>query len=263
MNIVRAACLPLLFITLQAAETPEERGKRVIDRAVAALGGNNFLAMQDRVESGRAYSFYREQLSGLSLAKIYTRYLAPQPGSLAVREREAFGKDEDNVVLFTGDAGYEISFRGARPIAQDRLDRYRDTTLLSIFYILRERLKEPGLVFESKGKEIIDNQPVDVVDITDGENRTVTVYFNQDTGLPARQVYWRRNTVTRDRDEEVTVYSKYRDVGGGVMWPYAIQRERNGEKIYQIFSDNVAINRDLKDDLFTLPANMKILGKKK
>ena len=30
--------------------------------------------MQDRVESGRAYSFYRDQISGLSIATIYTQY---------------------------------------------------------------------------------------------------------------------------------------------------------------------------------------------
>src|SRR5438128_384168 len=69
-------CWLLLAVAVtSAADTSAERGKQIIDRAIAALGGNNFLHMQDRVESGRAYSFYREQLSGLSLAKIYTRYL--------------------------------------------------------------------------------------------------------------------------------------------------------------------------------------------
>jgi hypothetical protein len=47
------------------------------------------------------------------------------------------------------------------------------------------------------------------------------------------------------------------------MWPFDVQRERDGEKIYQMFSDSVAINQDLTDNLFTLPANMKILKKPK
>ena len=46
------------------------------------------------------------------------------------------------------------------------------------------------------------------------------------------------------------------------MWPYAIERVRDGEKIFQIFSDSVTINQDLRDDLFTLPSNMKVLTKK-
>jgi len=52
-------------------------------------------------------------------------------------------------------------------------------------------------------------------------------------------------------------------VGGGVKWPFDIRRERNGEKIYEMFSDSVEINRDLTDDRFTLPANLKMLPKAK
>ena len=44
---------------------------------IYALGGDAFRNMRTRTETGRAYSFYREQLSGLSVARIYTKYLAP------------------------------------------------------------------------------------------------------------------------------------------------------------------------------------------
>jgi len=40
-------------------------------------------------------------------------------------------------------------------------------------------------------------------------------------------------------------------------------RERDGEKIYQIFSEAVTINQGLTDDLFTLPGNIKILKPKR
>src|SRR5205085_2872201 len=91
------------------AETKQERGKRVVEEALAALGGDKFVAMKDRVESGRAYSFYRDRLTGLSVAKIYTRYLdAPSANGVAVRERQSFGKDEDYYVLFTDENGYSV-----------------------------------------------------------------------------------------------------------------------------------------------------------
>ena len=73
----------------------------------------------------------------------------------------------------------------------------------------------------------------------------------------------RRDPQTRQQIEEVSVFTKYRDVGGGVMWPYDISRERNGEKIFEIFSESVTINKGLTDNLFTLPVNMKVLGPKK
>jgi hypothetical protein len=246
------------------AETIQERGKRIVNEAVEALGGQKYLAMQDRVESGRAYSFYREELKGLSVATIYTRYLEMAgPGELAQRERQSFGKDEYSSVLFTGGKGYEITFRGARPVPDDTLTRYEMTTRRNIFYILRTRLKEPGLVFESRGREIEANQPVEIVDITDADNHTVTVSFHHTTKLPTRQVYYRRDPITKDRMEEVTIFSKYRDVGDGVMWPFSIERKRNGEKIYEMYADKVAINQGITDDKFSLPTDMKILPKAK
>src|SRR5436305_1057985 len=99
---------------LSAAETAQERGKRVVQEALAALGGDAFLKMEDRVESGRAYSFYRGELAGLSLAKIYTRYVTappvPERGKLYLREREAFGKDEADWILFTDEGAWEVTF---------------------------------------------------------------------------------------------------------------------------------------------------------
>jgi len=260
----KLVCL-FILVGVASAETNQERGKRVIDQAVAALGGEKFLNMKDRVESGRAYSFYREQLSGLSFAKIYTRYLTrpepPVPAFLGVRERQSFGKKkEETAVLFTETEGFEITYRGARPIQTEQYDRFRESTLRNIFYILRQRLGEPGMIFESRGSDVVDNTPVEVVDITDNDNRVVTVHFQITTKLPIRQMTDRRNPQTKERIEEITRYTKFRDVGGGVMWPFTIQRERDGEKIFEIFSDGVTINQGLTDNLFTLPSDMKILG---
>ncbi len=268
LRIPIALTAATLLAALAAGETHQERGKRVIEEAVAALGGRNFLQMRDRVETGRAYSFYRDRLSGLSMAHIYIRYVTrPEPppaGFFGQRERQAFGKDQSSAVVFNEQGeGYEITFRGARPLPDQTLARYKDTMLHNVLYILRMRLGEPGLVFESQGADVRENQPVEIVDITDADNRTVTVYFNSTTKLPVYQVFRRRNPDDKEWDVEVTRFSKYRDVGGGVMWPFAVERERNREKIFEMYADSIAINKDLADDLFTLPAKMKILKKQK
>jgi hypothetical protein len=248
-------------------ETAAARGKRVVEAALQAMGGRAYLSMEDRLESGRAYSFYREELAGLTKARIYTRYLIrPEPpvaGFFGIRERQVFGKSDDSAVLFNEMGAWDITFRGARPLPDLRLQNYRDSTLRNIFYILRERLGEPGMTYFSRGSEIFENLPVEVVEIGDSENRLVTVYFSQSTKLPVRQFFQRRNAVTKDKDDEITQFSKYRDVGGGVMWPYQILRLRNGEKVFEIFSEQVTINQNLRDDMFTLPANLKLLKQEK
>src|SRR5580692_11745163 len=152
-SIVLVIVCAFLYPVSNQAQAPvqtqaEKRGKQLIDQAVQALGGENFLNMQDRIETGRAYSYYRDQISGLSIAKIYTRYITVAPGKsgeeVAQREREAFGKNEDSSVLFTENGGWEVNWRGSKELEKDRLDRYRDTTLRNVLYIFRQRLKEPG-----------------------------------------------------------------------------------------------------------------------
>lgn len=243
------------------AETQTERGKRVVDEAIAALGGEKFLAIEDRIEEGRAYSFYREQLTGLARAKIYTRYAQPvKSGTQAVaqRERHSFGKDEDYLMLFLEDKGYQVTFRGAKPLEEERWARYLESTRKNFFYIVRQRLNEPGLIIESRGADVWSNIPVETVDITDADNNVVTVYFNRATKLPVRQMYVHRDPKTKERDEYSTLWAKYRDVGG-VQWPYHIRSERNGQKTFEMFSDAVTVNQKLPEAMFSLDARLRVL----
>ena len=64
-----------------------------------------------------------------------------------------------------------------------------------------------------------------------------------------------------DRREELTRYAKYRDVGSRVMWPYDVQRERDGEKVYEMYAEKVTVGDPLDDSLFELPTGAKILKK--
>lgn len=262
--LLALGALGVTALAVAADESRQDRGKRVLNEALQALGGEAFLHMQDRVESGRMYSFYREQISGFSNATIYTRYLPPAADKAMLREREIFGKKQDEgSLLFTEAGAWDIGFHGARPFDDQRWNNYRDNTLRNIFYILRQRLNEPGLILYSQGSDFYERAPVEIVDITDAAGVTVTVYFDKFSKLPVRQTSRRRNPQFKDFDTEVSVFGKFRDVGGGVKWPYDVKRERNGEKIYEMYSESVEINKTLKDNLFSIPAGVKVLPKLK
>ena len=271
MNTARIALLAGCLAALAyGAETRQDRAKRVVHEALEALGGEAFLHMESRVEFGRAYSFYREQLTGLSVAKIYTHYLSPAPGELGIRERDSFGKvdarsnelKESSATLFTEEGAWEITYRGVRPLEDLRSANYKDSMLRNIFYILRQRLNEPGMTLYSQETDFYEHKPVEIVDITDAANLTVTVYFDQSTKLPVKQVFRRRNPGYKDFDIETSIFAKYRDIKG-VKWPQTILRERNGEKIFELYSDSVDINPNLPDNLFSLPSGAKMLPKAK
>ncbi len=232
-----------------------------MDQAIAALGGDRFLHLQNRVETGRIYAFFHDQISGLDVAQIYTEYLSEKPAKgIALREREVLGKKHDYSYLFLEDQGWDITFRGARPIPDENWERYARTTNNDILYILRYRLNEPGMTFDYGGSEVYLTAHVEVVDITDAKDQTVRVYFDHNTTLPVHQSFTWLDAETKYRNDEVTEFDKYRDAGG-IMWPYSIERERNGYKVYQRFATKVEINQALPPKIFELPPGAKVLKK--
>jgi len=240
----------------------DPRGKQVIDAAVAALGGDRFLQMRTRMASGRAYSFFHDRLSGLDLATVYTEYIDPKTAKgVALRERELLGKKKDYSYLFLSDQGWDVTFRGARPIPDDSWERYVRTTENDILYILRTRHNEPGLDFDFISSEVYITRHVEIVDITDRQGHTIRVYFDHNTHLPVRESYTFFDSLTNERNEEISVFDKYRDVGQRIMWPYSIERERNGYKTYQLFANDVQANVTIPKGMFDLPPGAKMLRK--
>lgn len=238
------------------AQDAQVKGRQIVDDAVKALGGEKFLTVQNRIETGRAYSFAFDRLSGLSVIRLSTRYLpvdASKSGSeLAQQEYQGLGKDEDFFRVFRDDGAWEVTYRGPTQIEEEQARIHRDTAMNNLFYILRNRLNEPGMVFEAKGSDVIENIPMNIVDIIDAQNRVVTAYFHPTTKLPVRQKWAWRDPATRERNEEITRFSRYRAVDG-IQWPFQINRERNGKKIYEMFADSVQINQPMDEKRFAKP----------
>jgi hypothetical protein len=245
---------------LYALSPAQKRGREVAEQAVHALGGDGFRMMRTRTEVGRAYSFYLDRISGLSLAHIYTRYLS-EGSPVKEEQRQSFGKKQDDAVILTASSAWEVNYKGARPLGDERLRQFHETTLHDIFYILRARLDEPGIEFEHKGKDVVENAPVETIDIYDSENRNVTAWIHSSTFLPVKQRFIRWDDVVKDRREEVTHYTKYREAGNGVMWPHDVQRERDGSKIFELYADKVTVGEAFNDGMFELPAGVTVLKK--
>lgn len=258
----QALAIALLMAAPALPQAGPNKGKDIIDQAIAALGGDRFLDMRYRVASGRVFSFFRDQLSGYDLAKIYTEYL-PQPPAkgLAIREREVLGKKQDYSYLFLPDQGWDITYRGARPIDDERWDRYARSTENDVLYILKVRSKESGMQFDYVGSDVYLSTHVEIVDITDAQDRTVRAYFDHDTKLPIRQTFSWLDPQTKYRNDEMADYGKYRDIGGGIMWPFTIERQRNGYKTYQLFANTVEAGEPGPANIFELPAGAKVLKK--
>jgi hypothetical protein len=236
------------------------QGKQMIGRAIVALGDSEFTHLRTITTRGRIYAFFHDKLSGLEIARTYVEYAdeLPQKG-LGVKERQVLGKKQDYSYLFLPDQAFDITFRGARPIEDESWQRYVRSTQNDILYILRFRMKEPGLQFDYVGSDVLLSTHVEIVEVSDSHDITIRVYFDHNTMLPIRQTYTWLDPTTHERNEEVTIYDKWRNAGFGVMWPFSIEKQRNGYKTYQSFSESVEANKALPPNIFELPEGAKIL----
>ena len=261
-HMLSFAALALAWPAVLAAESRQERARRLLHECLRELGGERFLQVRNVVQTGRAYAFYRENIRGLSVITIYENYLpmkaAPEPDWLPVSRREVYTEKGDYYSLFENGQGWEVTFRGARPLPRERMERYRDSTRRNIFYFLRYRLSEPDMYFYHRGMEIIDNIPTDAIDVTDGHGVGVTYFLRQSDRLPVQQIYERRDPKTRIPSEEKTVYSKYRQVEG-VRLPWNVRREVDGEKAFELFGRAIEINPTVDPSLYSLDKRLNVL----
>ena len=236
--------------------------ERLVREVFDAIGGERFLQIQTQVRSGRAYSFYNRQVRGQARITIYDRFdrINPDGGEqwLPLRRREVYTQKGDYYALFLNGTGYEVTYRGAVPQPEEYMQRYRLASRRDIFYFLRYRREEEGLYYYYNGTEIVDNVPCHSLDIVDAEGDAITLFIRQSDGLPVRQRYLRRDPKTRVPFEEISVFGRYKPVGN-TMLPWVIRRERDDERVFELYAQEYEINRPLNNDIFALPEDLPLL----
>jgi hypothetical protein len=114
------------------------------------------------------------------------------------------------------------------------------------------------------GIGVADLRTVDWIDFQDSEERTIRLGVDRSTHLLLRTIVKTVNEDTRERQEDVTVYSNYQ-LKDGVQLPMQISRERDGRRLSQVFYESCQLNPELPADLFTrasLEKRYKELGGK-
>ncbi len=235
----------------------ERKGREILQAAIQALGGQAFLNARTVRAEGRAFQFGREEeLAGMARFVEYEKF----PDKV----RQELGKDKEVIVVISGDKGWDKDIHGVREYPEEEMKRIGENRLLGIEHILRYRLNEPGLTVRYVGDDIMDGRPVNLVEVADADNRVVTIAVEKSTRLPVRRRWSRRNPKTNVREEELEVLGNYRKVGY-VQTPYYTLRERDGQKLFEVFLTSAAYDIALPDFLFERPPGPErpIPGRKK
>src|ERR1700687_3905123 len=121
---------------------------------IAALGGQAWLTYKTTEQQGRSYTFY--QGKSTSAGMLYWRFY-----EYSDKERRELTKQRDVVYIYSGDKGYEKTYKGTATeedkIMQEILRRRQH----SLEVVLREWLKDPQTVLLYGGQSVADQQMVD------------------------------------------------------------------------------------------------------
>jgi hypothetical protein len=266
---LRAALSLLLVVPPAVAQNPvtmdpelsSAKAKQLVEKAIEALGGFAYRNNEESDCDGRVAQFDRGGgMLGFSFIHSYWHYpdknrieyevKTTKAGPFALLIGRLPVKGGSFIQLFSGDKGWTMDKGGVSDADATVVAEFQDTLKRQIHNLLLERVNEQGVYLRWGGLGIADLRQVEWVEITDADGRTVRLALERESHLPMRTVVSTPNEETRDMDEDVTIYSNYKE-HDGVQTPMQISREHNGRRTHQIFYFSCSNNPNLPADFFT------------
>ena len=242
--------LAVAAIAQETAPLPTEvanaqKGKQVVMRSIAALGGGAYLKIFDYKQTGRGFGFHANEPTSVGLP--FTHYWQSPDKDLY-----AFLKNGEWKELHIGDDGWETTFRGTRKMTDKETADFNRRHLYSLENILRRWAQDPKTQFFYEGTTLIGPRMAHQVSLLNAENLSATLFIDQETYLPIqKQIRWRDPKLKMEL-EELNLYDEYRDVQG-VKTPFKLTLMRQGEIASQSFLSKVEYNTGLGNALFAIP----------
>ena len=233
----------------QSKDPNAQKARALVQQMVQALGGEAYLSLKDISQEGRTSGFYHGNPSG-STAPFWRFIKFPD------KERTELTKHRDWIILYTGNEGYEITYRGTKPIDPKDLKEYLQRREYSLDTVLRSWINAPGTAFFYEGDGFVDNRQVDNVSIINAQNQAVTISIDRASRLPVKKSFKARNPEDRQLDEEEEIYGNYR-VEQGFNTAHIITRLKNGEMTAERFLTSVTYNQGLQDSMFVASPPVK------
>ena len=247
----------------QSVPTDQEnanKARALLNQAIEALGGQAYLTHQDKSEEGRCYSLHHGQSGGLGTpCGRYTKYpdkerfeafhikayhfLLFDVGNVATKHKD------DVVVIFNGDKGYEITYKGTAQEGSAETAENLRRRQHSLEWVLRKWINEPGVALFYEGHTIAAQKDAEQVTIMNAHNDAVTLYIDSNSHLPVKKSYSWRDPTDKERNIEDEVFDNYRPAQG-IMSPFSVTRYYNGDMSAQRFINTVEYNKGLSDSLF-------------
>ena len=237
------------------------KARAVLDQTIQALGGQPYLAYENKEETGRYYPLYhgRTQSTGIPY-NYYIQYpdkdrfevirlkdIHVIPGQIDIGGVKS--KKPDLVLIHNGDKGYETTFKGTAAQDREDLENYLRRRQHSLEYVFRKWIRDQNVALFYEGQSVVDGKECEGVTLLNSQNDSVSVFLDLNTHYPVKIGYSWRDPKDKQKNVEEEVYDNYKLVQG-IWTPHSITRYFNGETSQQRFVNTATYNLKLPDSMF-------------
>jgi len=234
------------FAQTPAPVAPEsensKKARALLKQMIDAMGGQAYLNVQDMQQEGRTYSYYNGQPNSVGTL-FFRSWRFPD------KDRTEFTKQRDVALIYNGDKGYEITYKGTAAAEPDQLRDFIRRRNHSLEYALRVWMPDPKTALFYDGTAVKQQKHCDSVTLLNAQNDSVTIYIDTSTHLPVEKSFEWRDPADRLKNSESEIFDNFRMVQG-VLTPHTILRTKNGDTTNQRFLTLVKYNVGLSDSLF-------------
>lgn len=239
-----------------AQDPNTQKARDLLQKMIAALGGDAYLNYSTMTQQGRSYSFWQGQPNSAGL-QFWRFWRYPD------KDRVELTKQRDVTYIYNGENGYEVTFKGTAKMDPKDLDNYLRARHYSMEAVTRVWMKDPATLILYAGTAVADQNMVNLVTLINKENEAVTIGIDSNTNLPIKKTYEYRDTDgLKSTDDEI--FANYRPVQG-IQTPLTTSRFHNGMQTGQRFLSVVEYNVPIADSMFEAKATYEMykLPKKK
>jgi hypothetical protein len=220
--------------------------RKALDAMVQALGGQAWLDMKNQVREGHIAAFYHG-VPDTGTTEYWEYHQWPD------HDRMELSKHRDVVEFYIGREGWEVTYKGKKPMDKEILDDYLRRREHSIETVVKVWLKNPNTILVYEGKHLAERHLAEQVTLISADNEAVTILMDDQTHLPLRRVFQWRDPVYKDKNTDAEEYDNYRPVDG-FPTPYSISRFKNDEMVRQYYVTKVSFNQEIPADLWSVDA---------
>ena len=232
----------------------DARVRALLDSMVKALGGDKWVNLPGVMVTGRTSAFYKGRPTGAT--SDFTNYHAYPD-----KDRTEIGKKHDVVDILDGTEGWEVTYKGKKPIPQKDVEDAIRRRNHSIEIAVRQWLKDPATLLIDGGQTTVERHLVDRVTLLSGTNDNITLELDAQTHLPLRRTFEWRDPLYKDKNFDADEYDNYHNVDG-IQTAFTLTRFHNEDMTNQRFLYSVVYGGVIPASMFDPDVAMQKIDKK-